>query len=482
MNTEPTDYGPTPEVTRILDELDHPVIDTDGHVIEFLPWVRDLVVDIAGNDVAKRFDQMVNGSAGIRQVPTERRRQAGVTRSAWWGLPARNTLDRATAMLPELLYQRLDQIGVDVALLYPTYGLTVTAYPDDELRQAMARAFNIYMARAYEPYGDRLIGVASIPMFTPDEALAELDHAVGTLGLRAVMLSGVIPRPLPGAQDHRAARFMNGVGHDSEYDYDPVWKRCEELGVCPTFHASGQGWGTRASRTNYVYNHIGNFATAGEAAARSLLLGGAPMRFPDLRWAFLEGGVGWGANLLGDAIGHFEKRNVDGIKHYDPAAIDRDQLQALFDRHGTSEHSDRISELDYALTMLSDANEDRSTIDEWAESQITTVDELIEIFRDRFYFGCEADDPMNALAYRTDLLPGGIAMRAIFASDIGHWDVPDIREVLPEAYELVEKGLISPADFRRFTFEDPVRLFTAQNPDFFASTTVAEAARTVAAS
>ena len=92
-----------------------------------------------------------------------------------------------------------------------------------------------------------------------------------------------------------------------------------------------------------------------------------------------------------------------------------------------------MAQLDYALTMLSDPDEDRSTIDEWAESQITTVAELIEIFRDRFYFGCEADDPMNALAYQTDLLPGGIAMRAIFASDIGHWDVPDIREVLPES-------------------------------------------------
>ncbi len=118
-------------------------------------------------------------------------------------------------------------------------------------------------------------------MFTPEEALAELDHAVGELGLKAVMMSGIIPRSLPGAEGHRAARYMNGVGHDSEHDYDPVWRRCIELGVCPTFHASGQGWGSRASRTNYVHNHIGNFAAAGEAAARSLLLGGAPMRFPN---------------------------------------------------------------------------------------------------------------------------------------------------------------------------------------------------------
>ena len=74
-------------------------------------------------------------------------------------------------------------------------------------------------------------------------------------------------------------------------------------------------------------------AAAGEAAARSLLLGGAPMRFPELRWAFLEGGVAWGANLLGDAIAHFAKRNGIAIAHYDPAELDRTTLIELFHRH-----------------------------------------------------------------------------------------------------------------------------------------------------
>ena len=63
------------------------------------------------------------------------------------------------------------------------------------------------------------------------------------------------------------------VAHDSDFDYDPVWRRCEELGVAPTFHASGQGWGTRMSRSNYVYNHIGNFAAADEASCRSIFFG-----------------------------------------------------------------------------------------------------------------------------------------------------------------------------------------------------------------
>lgn len=469
-------YPPSADVHRIRERLDHPVIDTDGHVIEYLPWVRDLVADIAGDDVAVRFDQMVTSSEVIRGVPTELRRQAGVTRNAWWGVPAANTLDRATAMLPGLLYDRLDQLGIDVALLYPTYGLTVTAFADDELRQAMARAFNIYMARAHDDFTDRLVPVASIPMFTPEEAIAELDHAVGELGLKAVMMAGVIPRPLPGAEGHRSARYVNGVGHDSEYDYDPVWRRCEELGVCPTFHASAQGWGSRASRTNYVHNHIGNFAAAGEASLRSLLIGGAPMRFPALRWAFLEGGVAWAANFLGDALGHYEKRNGDAIRRYDPAALDRDELRRLLTERGEPEVASRLDRLDYALMMLSDPDEEVDTIDEWAESGITGADDIIGLFRDRFFFGCEADDPMNALAYQRHLVPGGVRLRAVFASDIGHWDVPDFTGVLPEAFELVEKGLLEHDDFRDFVFADPVRLFRAGNPDFFTGTAVEAAA------
>ncbi|MEQ8840592.1 MAG: amidohydrolase family protein [Acidimicrobiales bacterium] len=472
-------YAPTPEVSRIRAALDHPVIDTDGHVIEYLPWVRDMVVDLAGEDVGLRFDQMVMSSTAIRGVPTELRRQAGVTRSAWWGVPSRNTLDRATAMVPGLLHERLDQLGIDVAVLYPTYGLTVTAFPDDELRQVMARAFNTYMATAHADFTDRLVPVASIPMFTPEEALAELDYAVGGLGLRAVMMAGVVPRPLPGAEGHRSARYINGVGHDSDHDYDPVWRRCEELGVCPTFHAGGQGWGTRASRTNYVFNHIGNFAAAGEATLRSLLIGGAPMRFPNLRWAFLEGGVAWAANFLGDALGHYDKRNGSAIQHYNPAALDRDELRRFIGEHGHDDVVGRLDRLDYALQMLSDPAEDADAIDEWAESGIASPDDIVAIFRDRFFFGCEADDPMNALAYQRDLVPAGVRLRAIFASDIGHWDVPDFTGVLPEAYELIEKGLLDEHDFRSFMFDDPVRLFRSGNPEFFAGTTVAEAAAAV---
>ena len=135
------------EVDAIRKQLDHPVIDGDGHLIEYNPLVRDFLVEIAGEEVAKGFDQMLGGSALARQVPLEAKRGLGMTRFAWWGVPTRNTLDRATAMMPKLMYERLDELGLDYALLFPTYGLTVTALPDDALRPALARPAHIQHVR-----------------------------------------------------------------------------------------------------------------------------------------------------------------------------------------------------------------------------------------------------------------------------------------------------------------------------------------------
>ena len=49
-------------------------------------------------------------------------------------------------------------------------------------------------------------------------------------------------------------------------------------------------------------------------------------------------------------------------------------------------------------------------------------------------------------------------MRPILGSDISHWDVPDMTEPVAEAYELVERGVITDGDFRDLTFVNPVRL------------------------
>ena len=467
---------PSDDVSRIRARLDHPVIDSDGHIIEFLPVVRDFIVEEAGESVAQRFDVIVGSGRLMQSIPVAERRAAGLTRTPWWGIPTRNTLDRATAMLPELMYRRLDEIGIDVAFLYPTYGLVAIHLDDSELRQVMARAFNRYVAEAYGPYADRLLPVACIPTYTPEEAIAELEHAVGELGLRATMMGGAVSRPIPG-QTGPAARWIDGLGHASIYDYSPLWSKCVELGVSPTFHSTGAGWGARTSPSNYVFNHIGNFAAAGELCAWSLLFGGVPQRFPELRFAFLEGGTAWACNLYSEVLGHWDKRNAEAIGRYDPAALDRRELASLFEHHARGKVREEIGRLDDALGMLSEPIIGDDTRDEFAESLLSSADDIRRIFTEQYFFGCEADDPMAALAFDTNLNPLGARLPAIFASDIGHWDVPDVREVLSEAWELVEHGHLDVAEFRGFTFEHPVALWAGTNPRIFDGTVVEDRVR-----
>ena len=84
-----------------------------------------------------------------------------------------------------------------------------------------------------------------------------------------------------------------------------MWAKCVELKVAPTFHSAAMGWGSRTSISNYMYNHIGHFAAAGEALCKALFFGGVTRRFPALKFALLECGVGWACSLYADMIGHY---------------------------------------------------------------------------------------------------------------------------------------------------------------------------------
>jgi predicted TIM-barrel fold metal-dependent hydrolase len=450
--------------------LDHPVIDADGHIIEFLPAVRDFLVEEGGHELAAEFDAVVDAPRALSGLSVEERRAMGLFHMTWWPYPAENTLDRATGMLPHLLYERLDEFGIDYAVLYPTMGLATMSLDQTELRRASLRAFNRCAAEMFEPYADRLTPVAMIPMYDPNEAIEELEYCRNELGLKAVLLNGLVYRPLVDSADApRGARWVDAFGPESPYDYDPVWAKCVELGVAPTFHSSAMGFGSRMSQSNYVFNHIGNFAQAGEATCRTMVMNGVPDRFPELRCAFLEGGVAWAANLYSDLIGHFEKRGVPGIHAYDPEKIDRALIKKLFESHGSERFKKHLDELEEGLGHLSGPG---LFVDDFARTKIQSGADIKRIFERNFRFGCEADDPMNAVGFNRAINPLGAQMRAIFSSDIGHWDVTDMAETVEEAWELVDDGLISEADFRDFTFTNAATMWAESDPDFFAGTVI----------
>jgi hypothetical protein len=67
---------------------------------------------------------------------------------------------------------------------------------------------------------------------------------------------------------------------------------------------------------------------------------------------------------------------------------------------------------------------------------------------------------------------GGVKLRAMMGSDIGHFDVVDMTNVLVEAYALVERRLLDESAFRDFVFGNAVRLWGGSDPNFFKGTAV----------
>src|SRR5205807_2426327 len=307
-------------------------------------------------------------------------------RPTWWGEPA-NTLDRATAMVPKLFYERLDDFGVDFCLLYTSLGLFYIGNTDGEIRRGVARAVNRMNAEMFAPYRDRIAPAAVVPVHTPAEAIEEATYAVKELGFKVVR------------------------------------------------------------------------------------------RFPRLRFGMLEGGVGWACNLVTDLVAHWEKRSAAPMeRHLRPTNLDKTMLKDLFTRYGGRAYEDKMDELLTSPSIVPPfkTNEELTEreyrlqqLDDFAAAGVSSAAELRRQFADHFYFGAEADDPTTAWAFRDPH-----RLHPLFSSDVSHFDVTDMTEVLEEAWELVDHGMITPADFREFTFENAARLHTALNTDFFKGTVV----------
>ncbi|HMH54487.1 MAG TPA: amidohydrolase family protein [Candidatus Acidoferrum sp.] len=461
-------------------QLDHPVIDGDGHWLEPLPIFLDYLEQVGGPSLVDHF-KAKDVERGWYGMTPEERLDKRTHRPTWWGEPA-NALDRATAMVPKLFYERLDDFGVDFCLLYTSLGLFHINNADEQIRRGVSRAVNLMNAEMFAPYRDRIAPAAVVPVYTPEEAIEEATFAVKELGFKVIMISNHVKRPVLAlareAKDPSTVRtFIDSLAYESPYDYDKFWRTCVDLKVAVTAHSGSMSWHGRESVNNFTFNHLGHFAAASHAFARALIIGGVVKRFPMLRFGMLEGGVGWACNLFTDLVAHWEKRSRGPMeRHLRPTNLDRQLLKDLFARYGGPVFEEKMDELLSCTSIvppfktndeLTDREYALGQIDDFEAAGVTSAEALKRQFADHFYFGAEADDPMTAWAFREPH-----KLRPLFSSDVSHFDVTDMSEVLEEAWELVEHGMITETDFRQFTFENAARLHTAMNPDFFKGTVV----------
>jgi len=177
--------------------------------------------------------------------------------------------------------------------------------------------------------------------------------------------------------------------------------------------------------------------------------------------------------LYSDLIGHWKKRNRTALEEVNPANIDRAMFRELLLRYGGQELTARYEGDEAPLeSFYTPPPPPSQELDDFARCGISRASDIGALFTRNFYFGCEADDPLNSWAYATQVNPFKARLKTLMGSDIGHFDVVNMTDVLKEAYEPVEEGLITRDDLRDFLFTNPAQFFGEANPDFFKGTSV----------
>ena len=251
------------------------IIDADSHVIEPQDmWLQYLEPEF--KDFAPSRDMKIKGES-ITEKVSQQVQQEG-NRQMMQAHP-HAYLNGYNA---ESHVQSMVQMGVDLAFVYPTYGLWLFAIDTlpAEVMGAFTRAYNTWLFEEYCSYApDRLNGVGAMNLHSPPEMVKEL-HRLANYGAKAVFIR---PNPVKG-------RLL------SDPAYESFWTECEALGMAVGIHEGTHSLLSTvgADRFNSRFAlHACSHPMEQMMALLALIEGGVLERHPQLKFGFLESGCGW---------------------------------------------------------------------------------------------------------------------------------------------------------------------------------------------
>jgi predicted TIM-barrel fold metal-dependent hydrolase len=172
----------------------------------------------------------------------------------------------------------MEQEGIDVQVLFPTALLNLGNVREPALATALAHAYNQWLHAFCQADPRRFKGVAVVALQDVPTAIREMTRAVTDLGMVAVLVPSYVH---PG-------KDLGGR------ELDEFYAEAQRLGIPVALHrCSGAGALGFDRFTNFTALHacVPMFELA--SAVANVTIGGVFERFPTLKVAFLEAGIGW---------------------------------------------------------------------------------------------------------------------------------------------------------------------------------------------
>ena len=164
----------------------------------------------------------------------------------------------------------MDAMGVDVQVLSigpPHYFY----WADPDLGLQIARLQNDGIAEMAAGDPQRFIGMGTLPLQAPAQAMTELRRLADDLGLRGVQID------------------TNVAGKDLDHaDFEPFWDEIERRGLLVILHP--YGFDEAARFNDYYLTNVLGLPLDSTVALSRLILGGVLERHPDLRLMVVHGG------------------------------------------------------------------------------------------------------------------------------------------------------------------------------------------------
>ncbi|MEE9549317.1 MAG: amidohydrolase family protein [Candidatus Binatia bacterium] len=184
----------------------------------------------------------------------------------------------------------MDKEGIEVSVLFPTGGFSVSRLPEKDYAAAFCRGYNNWIASVCNE-SPRLEGVGLVPFQDVPAAVKEVNRAITKLRLVGITVGTF------GMKEHLG-----------EPTFWPIYEELQRLNAPLLIHNARSGPAGEVRFDTFLFKHtVGRpFETMLDCAA--LMYGGVPEKFPKLRVAFLECGIGWVPYWMDRMDEEYEKR------------------------------------------------------------------------------------------------------------------------------------------------------------------------------
>ncbi|MEM7340988.1 MAG: amidohydrolase family protein [Actinomycetota bacterium] len=185
----------------------------------------------------------------------------------------------------------MDALGIHAQVMYPNVAgfgnQNFLKSPDAALRLLCVQIYNDALAEFQADTGERVYGMALLPWWDLDAAVAEIERAHAN-GLRGIVTC---------ANPEEA-----GLPDMARPEWDPIWATCAELSMPVNFHI-GSSEGSMDFFGKAPWPSFGNERKLAVGSANlfmgnarvigNLIYAGVPERHPDVKFVSVESGIGW---------------------------------------------------------------------------------------------------------------------------------------------------------------------------------------------